>query len=306
MIDDVLRPEALKAAGDFRAFYDRLLAIRVRISTTRDKPPEATPIREELAAAILGFGHVQALAPDALQIDSGYVLAAFADELLLTGCRDWSEAQGWATRPLEVALYGTALAGDRVFGAGGALADGRRDDIATATTILFALMMGMRGKWLDRDDFGAIEQLRRELYARVAGRPYAAPDAHPYEAFALQPTALTGPSQRPLPALWPWLAALAAVLLLYLPVSHLVWLSQVEDIDALAQNITRAAAEERNAAAEATGNATERPPAQPQPSVPSPTPVRPVSPPGVQGQPIPGPLDVRPARIDSRAAGRAR
>ncbi|WP_033919618.1 DotU family type IV/VI secretion system protein [Sphingomonas sp. 37zxx] len=297
MIAGPLRPEAQRAAADFRAFHRRLVALKTRIQTTMGSPPDAAPIRQELAAAILALGYVQVRAPDALRIDPGYVLAAFADEMLLVECADWAEQQGWDQRPLEAMLYGTALAGDRVFAAAEALIDGRRDEICTATTILLAMMMGMRGRWLDRDDRGALARQRDALYALVAGRSYDARDPAPYQRMALRPTALTGASTRPLPPLWPWLATLAAVTLLYLPVSHLVWRANVAETDRLAQAINRRAVESaENSRPVSPGTVAARPDASPLPR-----PIAPTQP----ALPVRGPADVEPVGDTGRDAGAA-
>jgi type VI protein secretion system component VasF len=295
MIAPPLRPEAQRAAADFRAFHARLTALTTRIRTAVAAPPDAAPIRQELAAAILALGYAQVRAPDPLRIDPGYVLAAFADETLLVECAEWADAQGWDRRPLEAMLYGTALAGDRVAAAADALIDGRRDDVSTATTILLAMMMGMRGKWLDRDDGGVLARQRNGLYALVTGATYDTRDDSPYQRMSLRPTALTGASSRPLPTLWPWLAALAGVVLLYLPVSHLVWRTHVAKTDQLAQAINHRAVQEATEAARAVPPAS----AMPRPT-PTPSPRAPAAPPGGPTLSIPGPLDIGPAADAAR------
>ncbi len=285
MIAAPLRSEAQRAADEFRAFHERLVAIQARIAAPMANAPDAGPIRRELAEAIGALGYVPVRAPDALRIDSGYVLAAFADELLLTRCAAWAEAEGWDREPLEAALYGTALAGDRVFAAADALVEGRRDDLPTATTLLLALMMGMRGKWLGRDDRGTLVQLRAALYGIVTGTVYVADDDAPYQRASLRPTTLTGASDRRLPTLWPWLTALAAVILLYLPVSHLVWYSQVKQADGAAQAINHPETVPTTAAGAS-------PTPRPAPATPLPLPKARRQAPAAPALSIPDPLDL--------------
>ena len=136
-------------------------------------------------------------------------------------------------------LYGTSLAGDRIFDAAQELRAQRRDDPSTATTILLALLAGFRGRYYARKDHDVIEEVEKGLYRLVCKRAYAADDPSPYATPNLTATTLTGQSTRPLPTLWPWIVALIIVVLAYLPISHLIWWSNASKIDAVAERIVR-------------------------------------------------------------------
>lgn len=232
-----LGPQEQLAADRFRGFYAGLLALRDAIAGAPGagapaRQPPVEDVRTLLARAIADFGYRPAAdAP----VDPGYVMAAVADEVLLTQCQDWSGYEAWADRPLESALYGSSLAGDRVFAAADALVARRREEPQTATVILLALLTGFRGRYQDRDDRGRVAALQGELYALVCDRPYDIDDTAPYAAPASM--TLRGESVRSLPALWPWLVALALLLLAYLPASHALWRYEVEPIVALAREI---------------------------------------------------------------------
>ena len=104
--------------------------------------------------------------------ETGYVLAALADETILQRL-DGPGRDAWAPMLLEDALYGTRVAGERVFELARAAADGRltgRPDLAV--TLLLALLAGFRGRFRDADDGGEIRALCVRLFERVHERPW--------------------------------------------------------------------------------------------------------------------------------------
>lgn len=247
----LLGPKEQAAAEQFRAFYARLVTLRDAVlgldapaeqdpAAEVPAPPPRVPgvedVRAALRQAILDFGYRPDDSADA-PLDAGYVMAAVADEVLLMQCAAWPGYTEWIDRPLETILYGTALAGDRVFEAARALVGQQREDPRTATTILLALLTGFRGRYHGPRHQGVIDLLERDLYRLVCRRDYAPGDSAPYAAPNLTATTLTGASMRPLPVLWPWLVAIALVLLAYLPLSHLVWWTDAERIDTVAGRI---------------------------------------------------------------------
>lgn len=250
----LLGPKEQIAAEQFRGFYARLTEIRDTILLTgpaiviaADAPDVGhTPVvprrlsveevRATLRDAIIDYGYRPEDSADAL-LDAGYVMAAVADEVLLLHCAAWPGYAEWIDRPLESVLYGTSLAGDRVFEAARALLAQTREDPRTAIIILLALLTGFRGRYYARKDEPIIEELERDLYQLVCSRPYAADDPAPYAAPNLTATTLIGQSTRPLPVLWPWVVAILLVALAYLPLSHLIWWSEASKIDAVADRI---------------------------------------------------------------------
>lgn len=241
-----LDPDAAVASARFRLFYARLIEIRDHLLDPAGRPPlEPDEVRRGLGEAIAGQGYPAKAVPAARSVDPGYVMAAVADEVILTACEPWAVRHNWHDRSLETSLYGSSLAGERIFAAADALIARRRKDPPTAAAILYALLAGFRGRWLGRDDLGEIARVKAALYAVVAGREYDADDQEPYAAMALRPTALTGTSIRHLPRLWPWLLGLAALILAYFPVSHVIWHARVSQVESDATNIIDATGEQQ-------------------------------------------------------------
>lgn len=247
-----LGPQEELAAEQFRSFYAQLVAIRDAINAAPAQPAEGsaapagavrqpTPdtVRGQLARIIADFGYH----PDANEtlgmVDPGYVMAAVADEVLLVQCPHWSGQSVWIDEPLEFRLYGSRLAGDRVFDALDELVRRDRADPRTAMVILLALLSGFRGRFEGRADHGEIWRRQQALYELVCRQPYVADDSGPYNLPDVSGMTLTGESLRPLPRLWPWILALVAVLLAYLPVSHLIWWGQAERVYHRAEAIAK-------------------------------------------------------------------
>jgi type VI secretion system protein ImpK len=241
---------AERAVEDFRAFYKQVVLVRdeIRASTSDpDKPdapppttapPRAAEVRERLRKVLpRAEGPTGAAMGAADAVDALYVMVAVADEVLLRQCPGWPGRLAWADQPLEHALYGTRVAGERIFAAARELGAGRREGPAVAAVILLALQLGFRGRYGDDGDRDRITRAENELFGCLFKTPYSSGLAPPSFIAAFADTVLTGPSIRRLPALWPWLAAIPALLLLYLPVSHLVWWSEVERVIELADSV---------------------------------------------------------------------
>jgi type VI secretion system protein ImpK len=237
-----LGPREQIAADEFRLFHARLVAIRDSIApadaTTvkRVSPPGIDALRARLARDIADLGYRHDLIGEA-PVDMGYVLTAVADEVILVQCRTWAHYDQWVDRPLEAVLYGTRIAGDRLFAAADELVARKRSDPGVATAILLALMTGFRGRYQGQNEPARIELLKTKLYALVCRRDYREDDRAPYEMPDLAASTLEGPSLRRLPTLWPWLVALAALVVAYFPISHLLWSEQVDRVDALTRQI---------------------------------------------------------------------
>lgn len=242
MLPFQLGPREQIAADEFRLFHAGLLAIRESIApadatTVRTaRPPGIEAVRVRLARDIADLGYRNDLIGGA-PVDVGYVLTAVADEVILVQCRTWAHYDEWVDRPLEAVLYGTRIAGDRLFAAADELVARRRSDPGAATAILLALMTGFRGRYQGQDEPARIEFLKTQLYALVCRRDYWEDDRAPYDMPDLVASTLEGPSLRRLPTLWPWLVALAALVMAYFPISHLLWSEQVDRIDALTRQI---------------------------------------------------------------------
>jgi type VI secretion system protein ImpK len=242
MLPFQLGPREQIAADQFRLFHAGLLAIRESIAPVDAatvkavRPPGIDALRARLARDIADLGYRRDLIGGA-PVDVGYVLTAVADEVILVQCRTWAHYDEWVDRPLEAVLYGTRIAGDRIFAAADELVARKRSDPGAATAILLALMTGFRGRYQGQDEPARIERLKTQLYALVCRRDYWEDDRAPYDMPDLAASTLDGPSLRRLPMLWPWLVALAALVVAYFPISHLLWSEQVDRIDGLTRQI---------------------------------------------------------------------
>ena len=175
----------------------------------------------------------------ALYAEAEYVMAALADETLLLRV-DWGGRDVWQYRLLETALFGTALAGDRVFERLYALLDDpARAHPSLATVYLIALALGFRGRyWRDEDE----AQLRvcRAALARIITRTVpdigeTGPRLFPQ---AYRPTVEQGRAVR-LPGLRPWLVTAAALLALFFASSYVLWRSATADLERAIAEIER-------------------------------------------------------------------
>jgi type VI secretion system protein ImpK len=247
-----LPSEAVAALNEFRAFHAELVAVKATLggpalaAPAGDEaaiPQAAAPLREAFARlyrklAELGHGRTRAEGRSRLgDCETGYVLAAFADETVLQRL-DGPGRDAWAPMLLEDALYGTRVAGERVFELARAAADGRlpgRPDLVV--TLLLGLLAGFRGRFGDGDDGGEIRALSVRLFERVHEQPWLRDVPWRPALAASDQVAVAGAGLRRLPALRPWLAALVAVVVIYLGVAHLAWRYGAHDALALADTI---------------------------------------------------------------------
>ena len=247
-----LPPEAVAALNGFREFHAELVAVKATLATAAlpapagDEPSitqAAAPLREAFARLYrklseMGHGRARGAGRSRLgDCETGYVLAALADETILQRL-DGPGRDAWAPMLLEDALYGTRVAGERVFELARAMADGRllgRPDLAV--TLLLGLLAGFRGRFRDGDDGGEIQALCVRLFERVHERPWLRDVPWRTALAASDEPFLSGRALRRLPALRPWLAALVAVVILYLGAAHLAWRHGIHDALALADAI---------------------------------------------------------------------
>ncbi|MEQ5843484.1 DotU/TssL family secretion system protein [Paraburkholderia acidicola] len=151
-----------------------------------------------------------------------YAFVALLDELLLFS--DWSGHAAWEARPLEVRIFGTRAAGERLPDAIEALLS-RRDASQRdlANVYLACLILGFRGRL--RGEAGALrhDQLRHALFAFAMQR-----DAEPaHLAAPLERVALAPRRTVSLTKMFPDHARFAALLgigvCVLLGLSHLLW-----------------------------------------------------------------------------------
>lgn len=245
-------PPAGQAAIDrFLAFHTELVAAKRRAASAatppsgndKDTPPDSgadvssatMDIFMRLRVAICPSG-----TPPPRQNgvpDIGYVMAAVADEAMLHQV-NWPGRHRWMRTLLEPSLYGSRIAGEKIFELGQAIADGRlagRPDLAAA--ILLALTLDFRGRWRGIDDHGVIDALRQRLYETIYGHPIPKALHWPSDLPALPQEDRPSGLLLRLPRLAPWLVASAAVMAITLLLSDWVWRDATNDVLTSARQI---------------------------------------------------------------------
>ncbi|WP_431854394.1 DotU family type IV/VI secretion system protein [Azospirillum sp.] len=177
---------------------------------------------------------------ETLYREAQYVMAALADETMLLRI-NWDGRQAWQDRLLETALFGTRVAGERVFERLDALLeDSTRASSDLATIYLVALALGFRGRYWRPEDEGDLRSYRAAL-ARIIARhdPDLARDGAQLFPQAYAHTIDQGRTVR-LPYLRPWGLALLAVISLFLVGSHLIWVAGTDEVVHAVERIDRA------------------------------------------------------------------
>lgn len=160
--------------------------------------------------------------------EAQYIMAALADELFLD--LEWEGREAWGSDLLETRLFGTHVAGERIFQRIDQLLAER--DLAyreIKVIYLLALSLGFQGMYRG----GAIEEVERyraALYDLVF--PRQASVTRGERRLFPQSYMHTLDRSRPirLPTIGRWASALAIVLGLYLAAAHLVWHGTTRDL----------------------------------------------------------------------------
>jgi type IV/VI secretion system ImpK/VasF family protein len=151
-----------------------------------------------------------------------YAFVALLDELLLFS--EWPGSTAWEDRPLELRVFGTRVAGERLPDAIEKLLaerDPARRDLASV--FLACLSLGFRGRLRGTEGALRHDQLRHALFAFAMQR-----DAEPSRlAVPLEQAALAPRGALPLTQMFPDVARLALLLAagfcVLLGLSHLFW-----------------------------------------------------------------------------------
>ena len=254
-----LPPEALGAVQHFRTFYHDLFDIKQCIESQRWSDLSALPSPDSIslptgttARAIFarlyrviagqGFGLRGRERGNGAPVDVGYVMAAVADEVLLHGPA-WPGQETWSATLLEEALYGSRIAGERIFRTAHDLLAGQASRAAIAVSVLLALMLGFRGRYHGIDDRGEIAALKERLFGMIFHLPY--PVEIDFQSLlsegATRP--LDQPSLRRLPLLRPWLLAILLLIAVYIVASDALWRAAVSPILSTSESIIHTSAE---------------------------------------------------------------
>ena len=165
-----------------------------------------------------------------------YVFAAFADEIMLAN--QWNGREVWLKTPLEVRLFGSQSAGDDIFSdIENGLADyeiGKRD---LARTYLMALNLGFKGRYKDTPSEEIINSHKSALFLLITDRDASREEAGKSFLGNVYQYNQTGGAPKLMPYLRPWLVSIASVIALYVIASHLIWTSEVSDLEAYVQSL---------------------------------------------------------------------
>jgi type VI secretion system protein ImpK len=231
----------------FREFYAELSRLRRHVQAdpwpagADDARPDGPRQLSARLAALLERQAVEAVRTGgevaaALHREAQYVMCAVGDETLLN--LDWWGRAGWAGHLLEQRLFGTQVAGERIFLRIDELLrdrDAARRDLAAV--YLMALSLGFQGRYRGTASIGRVDAYRRELFAFVFRRHPALsrgerrlfPQAYENTLRDRAPVPPRGPGR--------WTGVLAAVVILYLLVSTLVWNNVADPVSRRAQAV---------------------------------------------------------------------
>jgi type VI secretion system protein ImpK len=253
-----LTAEALGAVGQFRTFYRDLFEVKRCIAAQQWNDLAALPSAdggalptEATGRAIFtrmyrvissqGFGLRGRDRGNGAPVDVGYVMAAVTDEVMLHGPA-WPGQEDWSATLLEEALYGSRIAGERMFRAAHDILSGQPARQGLAVAILLALMLGFRGRYFGVDDRGEITALKERLFGVIFRLPYPA-DVDFYTLLsqgAVRP--LEQASRRPLPSPRPWIMAILVLAIFYIVASDALWREAAAPILTLAGRIIHSSA----------------------------------------------------------------
>lgn len=239
------RPGGSYLVRQFWAFYSELTALKRRLAVVpaaRAQPeaklePAAEPGgRASLGAAqavsrqLLGILELQAIEAQreggqyTLEVnhEAQYVMAALADEILLNF--KWPGREVWTSCLLEHSLFGSRVAGERIFARIDELLRTRDPARRDLTLIyLLALSLGFQGKFRGTDCSARLLAYRTSLFRFHFGR-----DPNPFDRsrqLAPQAYAFTVGDAVPqqVPHVVRWITILVLVLVGMLGLSQLVW-----------------------------------------------------------------------------------
>jgi type VI secretion system protein ImpK len=169
-----------------------------------------------------------------------YVMAALADEIFLY--LDWPGREAWRANLLEFKLFQSYRAGEEIFRRIEALLRTRDPaDSELAKIYLMALALGFRGELRGPEGQARVDVYRRELYTFLTNRDPGTP-RDPQSMFpeAYQSNVEAAGAGRRLSAARRWLLAGLLLALVWIVVSHRVWLGLIEDLSPLVEEINQA------------------------------------------------------------------
>ncbi|MFP4127312.1 MAG: DotU family type IV/VI secretion system protein [Alphaproteobacteria bacterium] len=210
------------------------VAASVRAPGDGDQPAPSELVQRRLLALLYGL---EATLPPDPERRTLFALAAIADEWLLNRA-PWPGQAAWPSLLLEEALFGTRVAGERVF----LLADAAMRsppglDRTLAAVLLTGFLLGFEGRYRGAVATERLALYREGLYRTVFGRPVDPSGELGGLLPVPRPAVAPETPVRTLPSLRPWVAAAIVLVLAYFVGAHLIWSSGVRPLLALSSHI---------------------------------------------------------------------
>jgi type VI secretion system protein ImpK len=152
-----------------------------------------------------------------------YAMAALADEIFLN--LPWAGREAWREHLLEHRLFGSHRAGEEMFERIEALLRDRDSAYGElARVYLTVLALGFQGKYRGSPHAAAeLADYRRRLFQFIFGREPRTVKGDEQVVPQAYASTLDEAHASELPHLRPWVWAIAAVLVLWIAVGHLIW-----------------------------------------------------------------------------------
>jgi type VI secretion system protein ImpK len=173
--------------------------------------------------------------------EAQYVMCALADDLFLHEV-EWKGRAAWSADLLEGRMYGTRVAGERLFENATRIARARdRSETGLAPVYLLALGLGFKGRYRRPDGQGPLEAHARELYEVATGRT-ADPSmgGRPLVPGGVS-NVVAGIGQRRGWTFVAWPAVAAGIAATFVVVSSVLWFNMTGDLSAAADAVIQAA-----------------------------------------------------------------
>lgn len=206
----------------FQEFYSELLRLQEQIGAAPELPPEA--VSQPLGELLERQAEEARASIDPLEFEvyreAQYVMAALADEIFAH--LGWNGRQNWES--LELRLFRASAAGELFFRKlDWLLQHNDAVHVDLARIYLYALILGFQGKFRDTADAAALAAYRQKLFVMIFGK---SPSLYreKIDLFALAPLQPVAEDVVPLlPSPRLWIALPAAVILLWIGLSFLLW-----------------------------------------------------------------------------------
>ena len=178
--------------------------------------------------------------------EAQYLMVAYADEFFLH-LLNWKGQEAWrGTQLLEVKMFNSQAAGERVFNNLEVLLK-RRDPITLELARLYLIILALdfQGQYRNKDDAGQLQNYRRQLFFFITQRDPSelydylhydtnkrlCPEAYAYTLEASKE------KQRWLPSLYKWYILFIVIGIALFISSSVLWRSVSQDLDAITTKV---------------------------------------------------------------------